>query len=73
MTQPLAANYIRVQNLSASATTSFPPARPTASGGTNSSGPVQFPGAAPSVMVGGVTLWAGVVTALLTGVAAIAL
>jgi hypothetical protein len=73
LTQPLAANYIRVQNLTGSATMSFPPARPTATGGANGSAPGQFPGAAQSLMVGGVTFWAAVGTALLTGVAAVAL
>jgi phosphatidylethanolamine-binding protein (PEBP) family uncharacterized protein len=70
---PLAANYIQVQNLTGAATTTYPPARPTATGARNSSAPAAFPGAAQSVMVGGVTFWAGVSTAVLAGVLAIVL
>lgn len=71
--QALAANYIRVQNLTGTATTTFPPARPTASGAANSSAPAAFPGAAQPLIVGGVTFWAGMATAMLAGVAAVAL
>jgi hypothetical protein len=69
----LAANYIRVQNLTGTPTTTYPPARPTETPARNSSVPVPFPGAAQPLMVGGVTFWAGVSTALLAGVAAVAL
>jgi hypothetical protein len=68
-----AANYIRVQNLTGTATTTFPPARPTQNASATPSGPAMFPGAAPSLMVGGATVWAGLATALLAGVAAVAL
>jgi hypothetical protein len=71
--QALAANYIRVQNLTGTPTTTYPPARPTESAARNSSSPMPFPGAAQPLTVGGVTLWAGLSTALLAGVAAIAL
>jgi hypothetical protein len=69
----LAANYIRVQNLTGTATMSFPPPRPTSSGAANSTGPAAFPGGAQSVMVGGVGFWAVVATAMLAGAAAVAL
>jgi len=69
----LGANYIRVQNLTGTPTTTFPPARPTQSGAQNSSAPLPFPGAAQSLDVGGATFWIGMSTALLAGVAAIAL
>ncbi|KAF2827507.1 PEBP-like protein [Ophiobolus disseminans] len=71
--QAIAANYIRVQNLTGAATTTFPPARPTASNAPNASAPATFPGAAQPLIVGGVTFWAGVATAMLAGVAAVAL
>ncbi|KAF2024679.1 PEBP-like protein [Setomelanomma holmii] len=71
--QALAANYISVQNLTGTPTTTYPPARPTSSSASNSSVPVPFPGAAQPLAVGGVTFWAGMSTALLAGVAAIAL
>jgi hypothetical protein len=69
----LGANYIRVQNLSGTPTTTYPPARPTQSGAQNSSAPVPFPGAAQPLNVGGTTFWVGLSTALLAGVAAVAL
>jgi hypothetical protein len=71
--QALAANYIRVQNLTGTPTTTYPPARPTESGAQTSSSPAAFPGSAQPLMVGGVSFWAGLSTALLAGVAAIAL
>lgn len=73
LVNPLAANYIRVQNLTGSATTSFPPPRATATPAANTSSPAQFTGAVQPLMVGGATFWACVSTALLTGVAAFAL
>ncbi|KAH7401336.1 phosphatidylethanolamine-binding protein [Pyrenochaeta sp. MPI-SDFR-AT-0127] len=69
----LAANYITVQNLTGTATATFPPGRPTATGGTNGSTPIPFPGAASSLEVGGKAIWAGLATAVLAGVAAFAL
>lgn len=71
--QALAANYIRVQNLTGTPTTTYPPARPTQSAPGNSSTPVPFTGAAQSLMVGGAYVWAGLSAALLAGVAAVAL
>jgi hypothetical protein len=73
LSNAIAANYIRVQNLTGTATQTYPPARPTETGARNSSSAVPFPGAAAPVVVGSVTVWAGVATALLAGVAAIAL
>ncbi|OAK95278.1 PEBP-like protein [Phaeosphaeriaceae sp. SRC1lsM3a] len=69
----IGANYIRVQNLTGSATTTFPPARPTASGNASASSPVAFPGGAQPLVVGGATFWAGLSAAVLAGVAAVAL
>jgi len=71
--QAIAANYITVQNLTGTAATTFPPARPTQGASATPSSPAQFPGAAPSSMVGGATLWAGLAAAMLAGVAAVAL
>jgi hypothetical protein len=71
--QALAANYMRVQNLTGTPTTTYPPARPSSSGASNSSVPVAFPGAAQPLAVGGVGFWAGLSTALLAAVAAVAL
>jgi hypothetical protein len=71
--QALAANYIRVQNLTGTPTTTYPPARPTATTAQTSSSPAAFPGSASRLEVGGVGVWAGLSTALLAGVAAIAL
>lgn len=72
LTQALAANYIRVQNLTGSATQSFPAPRPT--GSQSASGPAVFPGGASQmVSVNGITFWAGLSTAMLVGFAAIAL
>ena len=63
--QALAANYIRVQNLTGTPTTTFPPARPTESAARNSSSPLPFPGGAQSLTVDRVTLWMGLSTVLL--------
>jgi hypothetical protein len=71
--EPLAANYMRVQNLTGTPTTTFPPARPTRSAATSASSPAAFPGAAQPVMVGSVTLWVGWGAALLAGIAAVVL
>ncbi|KAH8724569.1 phosphatidylethanolamine-binding protein, partial [Phaeosphaeriaceae sp. PMI808] len=71
--QALAANYIRVQNLSSTPTTTFPPARPNESVAGNSSAPQPFPGAAQALQVGGTAFWAGLATVVLSGFAAIAL
>lgn len=69
----LAGNYITVQNLTGTPTTTFPPARPTATGAGNGSTIVPFPGAASSLEAGGKAMWAGLATAVLAGVAAFAL
>jgi hypothetical protein len=69
----IGANYIRVQNLTGSATATFPPARPTASGAANTSSPAAFPGGAQPLVVVGATFWAGVSAAVVAGVAAVAL
>ncbi|KAF1920409.1 phosphatidylethanolamine-binding protein [Ampelomyces quisqualis] len=69
----LGANYIRVQNLTGTPTTTYPPARPTQSAAQNSSAPSAFPGAGQPLQVGGSALWAGLSTALLAGVAAVGL
>ena len=73
--QPIAANYIRVQNLTGTPTTTFPPPRPT--NGTrpgNTSVPQPFPGAAVPMRVGGgKAFWVGVGTAVAAGIAAFAL
>jgi phosphatidylethanolamine-binding protein (PEBP) family uncharacterized protein len=69
--QAIAANYIRVQNLTGTPTTTYPPARPTQTAASSS--PAAFPGGAQSSTVGGVSFWVGLSTALLAGVAAIAL
>jgi hypothetical protein len=71
----LAANYIRVQNLSSTPTTTFPPPRPT--DGTSDNGtastPMPFPGAAPGGWGNERFFWAGLGTAMLAGVAAFVL
>lgn len=73
LSNAIAANYIRVQNLTGTATQTYPPARPTETGARNSSSAVPFPGTAAPVVVSSLTVWAGVVTALLAGVAAVVL
>ena len=79
LSQPaLAANYIRVQNLTGTATTTYPPPRPTNGTSTNvttsSTATAQpFPGAASMGLGGGRFLWAWVATGLLAGGAAFAL
>ncbi|KAF2791352.1 PEBP-like protein [Melanomma pulvis-pyrius CBS 109.77] len=71
--QPIAANYIKVQNLTGTPTQTFPPPRPTnATSASNTSTP-EFPGAAPLVLGGGRVFWAGVGTAVVAGIAAFAL
>jgi hypothetical protein len=71
--QPLAANYMRVQNLTGTPTRTYPPARPTGSATTNATSPVAFPGAAQPMMASSITLWVGCCTALLVGIAAVML
>lgn len=75
LSAPLAANYIRVQNLTGTPTTTFPPARPTNGTSNNgTSGPTPFPGAAPALVVGGGALfWSGLAASMVAGVAAFAL
>ncbi|KAF2007997.1 PEBP-like protein [Amniculicola lignicola CBS 123094] len=73
----IAANYIQVQNLTGSATTTFPPPRdtgsPTSTPAASSTG-VEFPGAAPAAVLGsGRVFWVGMGTALIAGVCAVAL
>ncbi|KAF2129846.1 PEBP-like protein [Dothidotthia symphoricarpi CBS 119687] len=83
----LAGNWIMVQNLTGSATTSYPPARTTVMGSStgtatgsmatttspaNATAPVEFPGAAVQVL-GGSVMWVGVATAMLAGFAAVVL
>lgn len=69
----IGANYIGVQNLTGSATTTFPPPRQTATGSPSSSSPASFPGGAQPLVVGGAMFWGGLSAALLAGVAAVAL
>lgn len=70
---PLAGSYFQVQNLTGTATTTYPPARtPTPTGTGNGSAPTEFQGAAAQLM-GERALWVGVSTALLAGFAAVAL
>jgi phosphatidylethanolamine-binding protein len=75
LSSPLAGNYIRVQNLTGSATTTFPP--PRATNGTSvpspTGSPSSFPGSAVGGFGGGRVFWVGVGSALLAGVAAVAL
>jgi hypothetical protein len=79
LSQPaLAANWISVQNLTGTATTTFPPPRPTngtSTNGTASSTPTAepFPGGAPMAIGGGRFVWAGIATGLVAGIAAFAL
>lgn len=73
MTSPFAANYIRVQNLTGTPTTTFPPARSPTSSGAASSSPAAFPGAAGKSVDGGVMGWLGLCMAALVGVAALGL
>lgn len=69
---PIAGSYFQVQNLTGSATTSFPPARsPTSTPGSND-GPVESPGAAGQLSAGG-ALWFGLTTAVIAGAAAVLL
>jgi phosphatidylethanolamine-binding protein (PEBP) family uncharacterized protein len=71
--QPLAGNWIQVQNLTGTPTTTYPPARsPTSTSGGNGSSPVPFPGAAAQLMSER-ALWVGVSTALIAGFATFAL
>jgi len=75
LTKPLAGNWITVQNTTGTPTaSSFPPARPSPTGGssTESGGPSKG-GAAGMLAVDGRALWAGVTTALLAGAFAVAL
>lgn len=74
----VAGNWITVQNLTGSATASYPPARPTqtgAMGGDN--GTMEFPGTATltrALSIGGSSgMWVVLSTVLVTGLAAFAL
>ncbi|KAH7394089.1 phosphatidylethanolamine-binding protein [Phaeosphaeria sp. MPI-PUGE-AT-0046c] len=65
----IGANYIQVQNLTGTATTTFPPPRATATGATASS-PAAFPGSAQALGAGGVPFWGGLAAAaVVAGVA----
>ncbi|KAJ4405113.1 hypothetical protein N0V91_005475 [Didymella pomorum] len=71
--QPLAGSYFQVQNLTGTATTTYPPARsPTSTSSGNGTAPPQFEGAAAQPL-GDRAVWVGVSAALLTGLAAFAL
>ncbi|KAF2263491.1 PEBP-like protein [Lojkania enalia] len=67
---PLAANYIRVQNVTGTPTTTFPPPRPTnGSTPTGSPTPLPFPGSGVALGLGaGKLLWVGMGTAVVAGV-----
>ncbi|KAH6637447.1 phosphatidylethanolamine-binding protein [Boeremia exigua] len=70
--QPVAGSYFQVQNLTGTATTTFPPARtPTSTSGGDGSSPAPFPGAATQVK-GETALWVGAYTALIASFAAVA-
>lgn len=67
--QPLAGSYILVQNLTGTATTTYPPARsPTSTSSGTATSPAAFPGAAAQ-LVGEKALWVGVSTALIAAFA----
>jgi hypothetical protein len=83
-TPALAANYLRVQNLTGTPTTTFPPPRPTgnetgegSAGGNGDGNGTQelFPGmAAPGAGLGSeMMFWVGLVTAAVVGVGAFGL
>lgn len=67
---PIAGSYFQVQNLTGTATTTYPPARsPTATSSGNASSPSEFAGAA----VGGKATWVGLSFGLVAAVFAVAL
>lgn len=71
--QPLAGSYFQVQNLTGTATTTYPPARsPTSTSSGNGTAPPQFEGAAAQLL-GDRAIWVGLSAALITGFAAFAL
>ncbi|KZM25101.1 uncharacterized protein EKO05_0009838 [Ascochyta rabiei] len=71
--QPFAGSYFKVQNLTGTPTTTYPPARsPTSTSGGNGSSPLPFSGAATQLMSDR-TMWVGLSTALIAGFAAFAL
>ncbi|KAJ8112200.1 hypothetical protein OPT61_g5383 [Boeremia exigua] len=70
---PLGGSYFQVQNLTGTPTTTYPPARsPTSTNGSDGSPPMSFPGAAMQLK-SEKALWVGISTALIAGLAAIAL
>ncbi|KAF3004953.1 hypothetical protein E8E13_007705 [Curvularia kusanoi] len=73
--QPLAGSYFQVQNLTGTATATFPPPRsPTPTSTGNGSAPPEFAGSAANLADGaGRALWAGLSTAFVIAVAAVAL
>lgn len=71
--QPLAGSYFQVQNLTGTATTTYPPARsPTSTSNGNGTAPPQFEGVAVQLL-GDRAVWVGVSAALITGFAAFVL
>ncbi|KAF2121748.1 phosphatidylethanolamine-binding protein [Lophiotrema nucula] len=77
LSNPLAGNYIRVQNVSGTATQTFPPPRPTnatTSGSPSATSSIEpSPGLAAPALGAGRVAWVGIATALVAGVAAFAL
>jgi hypothetical protein len=70
----LAGNYIQVQNLTGTPTTTFPPPRPTNETTPSNTSVPLFPGAASQMVLGGgKVFWAGLGTAVVAGIAAFAL
>ncbi|KAL6703483.1 hypothetical protein ACN47E_009657 [Coniothyrium glycines] len=68
----LAGNYITVQNLTGSATATFPPARPTASPTPSGNGTVVFTGATMrAASLDSAAMWLGLAAAMLVGVMAV--
>jgi hypothetical protein len=70
----LAGNYIQVQNLTGTPTTTFPPPRPTNVTSPSNTSVPEFPGVASQMVLGGgKVFWAGFGTAVVAGIAAFAL
>ena len=66
---PIAANYMRVQNLTGTPTVSYPPPRATNETASTSS-PVEFPGGASAMTLEGRMAWIWSVASLAAGLAA---
>lgn len=73
LSSPVAANYIKVQNLTGTPTTTFPPPRPTNVTSPSTTSVPEFPGAASRELGGGRVFWVVVGTVVVAGVAAFAL